>query len=69
MVDDHDKAEQQRLSHPYLGLWKTVFKEAVWEQQHKFLHGEKNIVDKYERQQLVTEILEWRGQAFAKLGD
>ena len=42
-VEKSGKAEL-RLTHLYLGLWKTLF-EAVWEQRNEMLHGKNGIVD------------------------
>ena len=65
-VEKSGKAEL-RLTHLYLGLWKTLF-EAVWEQRIEMLHGKNGLVDVYERQQLIAEMKERKRQAPTRLG-
>ena len=62
---DKDKPEQ-RLTHLYLGLWRTLL-ATVWEQRNKTAHNDDNIVTKIERQQFTRELLEWKREKHTRL--
>ena len=62
---DKDKPEQ-RLTHLYLGLWRTLL-TTVWEQHNKTAHNDDNIVAKIQRQQFTRELLEWKREKHTRL--
>ena len=61
---DHPK---QKLAHLQAGLWKILF-GSVWDHQISILRGKSNVVEKYERAQLLGELVEWRRQCSHRLG-
>ena len=61
-----DKPEEKFI-HRYLGLWRSLF-AAVWEQQNATLHGESSLAEKYEKEKITTELLEWKRISHLKLG-
>ena len=63
---DHNKPEQ-RLSHLYKGLWKTLF-ATIWEQRNISLHVPNNLSRKYERDKRQEELREWKILSNTRLG-
>ena len=53
-----DKPELQ-MRHLFRGLWTILFAQ-IWETRNNIKHGNTSIVDKIEREQLITELHEWK---------
>ena len=61
-----DKPDQ-KLSHLYVGLWKHIF-EAAWSKRNELSHSEESITARYEREQLISELREWKRAGGSRLG-
>ena len=67
LIIHSSKHPEQKLNHLYRGLWITLFK-TIWEKRNDDLHGKNNVVEAYERQQLMNELIEWKEQSHSRLG-
>ena len=66
-IQHFDKNKPQlRLTHLYLGLWKTLF-ATVWEQRNETANSEVSIVDKIEGEQFKRELIEWKRERHTRL--
>ena len=57
---------QLRLTHLYLGLWKTLF-SAVWEQRNDTANSDFSFVEKIKRHQFACELIEWKQERHTRL--
>ena len=61
-----DKPDQ-KLSHLYIGLWKHIF-EAAWGKRNELAHSEESITSRFEREQLISELYEWKRLGGSRIG-
>jgi len=66
MICNSDKAEQN-VHHLHLGICLILF-TSIWEQRNTFVHGKDSMTMKYEREQLETELQEWKRVAGTRVG-
>ena len=55
-----------RMTHLYLGLWKTLL-ATVWEQRNAKLHSYESIASRIEREQMARELIEWKRERHTRL--
>ena len=58
---------QEKIKHLFCGLWTILF-SSVWEQRNSLLHSEENIVARYEKEQLIQDLHEWKRCGAARVG-
>ena len=61
----HDAEEA--CVHLVLGVWSVLF-QPIWENRNEQLHGSKSIVEQNERQQLISDLTEWKRDSHPRLG-